>query len=177
MSTCRRRTIQFSKIAECQAAASTLQLTSGSSSDSRSTSGLLRCWISLFNAKSRTQHPRFNINALPSIEKKETALLAYSKADFLLVKEFKTGGKFLVAWTRRASNPYPKVFFVLTSVCVTRNDEEGFAPTFILAINNPTENYVRTQAVFLATISFSSGPFRRSAHSSTHDITVQILAQ
>ena len=58
----------------------------------------------------------------------ETALLAYSKADFLVIKEFKTGGKFLVARTRRASNPYPKVFFVLTSVCVTRNDEEASLP-------------------------------------------------
>ncbi|HET9177011.1 MAG TPA: hypothetical protein VFQ24_01485 [Terriglobia bacterium] len=82
-------------------------------------------------------------------------MLAHSEADFLFVKEFETGGKFSVAWTRRASNPYPKVFCVLTSVCVTRNDEEASAPTFILAINNPTENYVRTQAVFLATASFS----------------------
>lgn len=94
-------------------------------------------------------------------------MLAYSKADFLFVKEFETGGKFLVAWTRRASNPYPKVFCVLTSVCVTRNDEEASAPTFILAINNPTENYVRTQAVFLPTASFSLDPLQPSAHHSS----------
>jgi hypothetical protein len=31
------------------------------------------------------------------------------------------------------------------------------APTFILAINDATENYVRKQAVFLVTISFSFG--------------------
>jgi len=74
----------------------------------------------------------------------ETALLAYSKADFLVIKEFKTGGKFLVARTRRASNPYPKVFFVLTSVCVTRNDEEAsLPPSFWQLMILPKTTYER----------------------------------
>jgi hypothetical protein len=59
MSTCRRRTIQFSKIAEYQAAASMLHPTSCSSLSARLPPGFFRCWVSLFTPKSRTQHPLF----------------------------------------------------------------------------------------------------------------------
>ena len=59
MSTCRRRTIQFSKTAEYQAEASALHLTSCSRLNAGLSSGFVRCWVSLFTRKSRTQHLLF----------------------------------------------------------------------------------------------------------------------
>jgi len=51
---------------------------------------------------------------------------------------------------RLASNPYPKAFFVSTSVYFTlmMMRELLFAPTFILAINNPSEVFAQAQAKF-----------------------------
>jgi hypothetical protein len=55
--------------------------------------------------------------ALPFTESQETAMLVTPKADFLRLRNLKQAGSFgCVDRTRRASNPYPKVFFVLTSV-------------------------------------------------------------
>lgn len=61
---------------------------------------------------------------------------------------------------RLASNPYPKAFFVLTSVYFTLMMREHLsAPTFTLAISNLTEVFCAAQAIF-----FADGAFPLPAH-------------
>jgi hypothetical protein len=87
-------------------------------------SSFVRRWVSLFTWKSGTQHLAFwDIKPLPSILKEDGyACLLHDR--LFVLGNLKQAGSF-TAWARRASNPYPKAFFVSTSVCVTRNDEEA----------------------------------------------------
>jgi len=56
---------------------------------------------------------------------------------------------------RLASNPYPKAFFVFTSVYFTLMMREHLsAPTFTLAISNLTEVFCAAQAIFFADSTF-----------------------
>jgi len=55
-----------------------------------------------------------DINSLPS-STEETAPLALLPTSFFIVGNLKQAGT-AFAWARLASNPYPKVFFVSTSV-------------------------------------------------------------
>ncbi len=100
------------------------RLTSCSRLHAKLTPGFVRCWVSLFTRKSRTQHPLLNAKYPCRQAKIKTALLAYTRTGFVFLGSLKQAGSCL-AWARLASNPYPKAFFVSTSVCLTRNDEEA----------------------------------------------------
>jgi len=121
MSTCRRHTIQLSKIIECQrAAAPPLDL--ASSFTGELTPAAFGCWIRL------SLQPKAGLNT-PFTEKfplRRRATGGNPQRSLYLFYggKFETGGK-VYSMNPTCFNPYPKAFCVMTSVCVIRNDAKA----------------------------------------------------